>query len=55
MGQAVIAQVIPERTLGQQPLGIDRPGDAEVRLGVDRQSVGGPGERHAASAEHPGE
>ena len=39
--QAVVAQMIAERSLGQLPLGIDRAGDAKVGLGVDRQDRSG--------------
>ena len=39
MREAVVTQVIAERTLGQLAVGVDRAGDAEIGLGIDRQSA----------------
>ena len=55
MREAVVAEVIAERAFGQQPLGIDRAGDAEVGVGVDRQLAGAADHPHAPAAERAGE
>ncbi len=54
VSQAVITQVITKRTLGQQSLGINRPHQAEIRLGRHRQ-VGAPADQpHPSTAQCPG-
>ena len=55
MRQAVVAQVIAERTFGQLPVGIEIAADAEIGLGVDRQAAGAADHRHAPPPEHAGE
>ena len=56
--QTVIAQVVAERPLRQQPLRIDGAGDAEIGLGRDRQGqrvAAGVHQRDAPAAQGTGE
>ena len=53
--QAIVAQVIAEWPLGQQPLGLDEAGEAEIGLGVDRQLAGAADHRQPPPAQHAGQ
>ena len=55
VGQAVVAQVIAERTLGLEPVGIEPASDAEIGLGVNRQLAVAADHRHPPPAQHAGE
>ena len=54
MREAVVAQVVPKRPFGQEPIGIDRAGDAEIGIGMDRQAIRAPHHSHAATAQYAG-
>ena len=54
MGQAVIAEVIAERSLGQLAGGVDIAADAEVGLGMDGKLLANGDHGHAAAAQRPG-
>ena len=55
MLQAVVAQVVAERTFGQQLVGDHGAADAEIGVGVDRQAAGSAKHADAAAAERAGE
>ncbi len=48
MSQTVVSEMVPERSFGQQSIGIDGPGNAEVAFGTDHGSVWLPHHPHRA-------
>ena len=54
VSQAVVAQVIAEGPFGQQALGLDETGEAEVGLGVDGELARTANHRDPTSPQHAG-
>src|SRR5205807_8608598 len=52
--EAVVTQMIAEQTLRQLAVAVDRAGNAEIRLGIDRQCARSTDHCHAPAAKHAG-